>query len=191
MSSFADCAADPAIVAAAQAGERSAHAALYGMFAAAVYTLAFRILQSRAAADEVVQDTFVEVIRNISRFDGRGPCGAWIRRIAVNKSLMQLRSPWRRRVNWPGAFEREPAVPGSDVPAGLDLERALAQLSERARAVLWLHDVEGYTHQEIGRLLGRTASFSKSTLARAHSRLRILLGEPEETLPCTHALTSC
>jgi RNA polymerase sigma-70 factor (ECF subfamily) len=104
---------------------------------------------------------------------------------------MQLRSPWQRRMPWPGAFEQVPALPASDIPARLDLERALAQLSERARAVLWLHDVEGYTHREIGRLLGRTASFSKSTLARAHSRLRVLLGEPEESLPCTHALTSC
>lgn len=191
MSSFADCEADAGLVEAARAGDRSAHAALYEIFAAAVYSLAFRILQSAAAADEVVQDTFVEVIRKIGSFDGRGPCGAWIRRIAVNKSLMQLRSPWRRRMHWPGVVEHATEHAGGDMQIGLDLERAVACLSERTRAVLWLHDVEGYTHQEIGLLMGRTASFSKSQLARAHARLKDLLGEPDEALTCTHALTSC
>ena len=61
----------------------------------------------------------------------------------------------------------------------MDLERALAALPAITRSVVWLHDVEGYTHGEIARLLGRTASFSKSQLARAHVRLRELL-EPAQ-----------
>jgi RNA polymerase sigma-70 factor (ECF subfamily) len=57
--------------------------------------------------------------------------------------------------------------------------------------VVWLHDVEGYTHAEIGRLLGRTASFSKSQLARAHARLRELLEQPTESTSCTHVSSTC
>src|SRR2546421_12267504 len=66
--------------------------------------------------------------------------------------------------------------PGA-VPAQIDLERALERLSETARAVVWLHDVEGYTHEEIAEQMGKTVSFSKSQLARAHVRLRRLLDE--------------
>ena len=58
--------------------------------------------------------------------------------------------------------------------APVELEAALDRLSPVARSVLWLHEVEGYTHQEIGEMMGKTASFSKSQLSRAHQRLREL-----------------
>src|SRR2546427_18569 len=80
----------------------------------------------------------------------------------------------------------EETAPGSPVhkslPARIDLERALEQLSETSRSVVWLHDVEGYTHEEIGELMGKTVSFSKSQLARAHARLRRML-EKEGAAP--------
>jgi RNA polymerase sigma-70 factor (ECF subfamily) len=59
----------------------------------------------------------------------------------------------------------------------MDLEAALERLPETSRAVVWLHDVEGYTHSEIGSMMGKSVSFSKSQLARAHVRLRGWLGE--------------
>src|SRR2546425_842945 len=62
--------------------------------------------------------------------------------------------------------------PAAHVGTNIDLERALKQLTGTARAVVWLHDVEGYTHEEIAELMGKTVSFSKSQLARAHARLR-------------------
>ncbi|CAN5233931.1 sigma-70 family RNA polymerase sigma factor [soil metagenome] len=190
MSAFPDHDVEPAVLAGAKAGDRAAHAALYGTFGTAVYTLAMRILQSPAGADEVLQDTFVEVIRRIDAYDERGPLGAWIRRIAVNKCLMQLRSPWHRQAQPLVAPDRYPAEIRQHADVQLDLEKALGALSERARAVLWLHDVEGYTHGEIGRLMGRSTSFSKSQLARAHAKLKVALGEPEEATTCMHALTS-
>ena len=64
-----------------------------------------------------------------------------------------------------------------DTALRMDLEAALERLSDTARAVVWLHDVEGYTHDEIARMMDRTVSFSKSQLARAHARLRGWLGE--------------
>jgi RNA polymerase sigma-70 factor (ECF subfamily) len=72
----------------------------------------------------------------------------------------------------------------------VDLERALARLGDTARAVVWLHDVEGYTHAEIGRLLGGTASFSKSQLARAHAHLRELLESDGVKATCMPISTS-
>ena len=69
--------------------------------------------------------------------------------------------------------------PTMKVDGGLrmDLEAALERLPETSRAVVWLHDVEGYTHEEIAGMMGKTVSFSKSQLARAHTRLRRWLGE--------------
>jgi DNA-directed RNA polymerase specialized sigma24 family protein len=73
----------------------------------------------------------------------------------------------------------------------LDLEYALAELSATSRAVVWLHDVEGYTHKEIGQMMDKTTSFSKSQLARAHERLRGLLDDQlleDEKHVCMSAL---
>ena len=64
-----------------------------------------------------------------------------------------------------------------DAHLRMDLESALDRLGETSRAVVWLHDVEGYTHEEIAEMMGKTVSFSKSQLARAHLRLRRWLGE--------------
>jgi RNA polymerase sigma-70 factor (ECF subfamily) len=110
---------------------------------------------------------------------------------------MHLRSPWRRGLDWVDSLARLEPDSGPDGPAAscssdaVDLERALARLGETARAVVWLHDVEGYTHAEIGALLGGTASFSKSQLARAHARLREMLELDEARTPCMPVSTSC
>ncbi|MGH8206528.1 MAG: RNA polymerase sigma factor, partial [Steroidobacteraceae bacterium] len=102
--------------------------------------------------------------------------------------LMYLRSPWHRaRLELDARLDEQimsladSAGISSD---GLDMERALASLSPTARAVVWLFEVEGYSHQEIARAFGRTASFSKSQLARAHRRLREWFEPNEEHQPC-------
>ncbi len=181
-------------VARARRGDRDAHAELYAAFAGPVFTLARRMLASKALAEDVLQETFVEVICKIGGFRGEAEVGTWIKRIAINKCLMHVRSSWvSRRVP---ASDDEPAgaEPRGQLDQQLALERALDQVHDVARAVVWLHDVEGYTHAEIGRMMGRTASFSKSQLARAHDRLRLLLqGGREEsgTELCTPLLKTC
>ena len=73
----------------------------------------------------------------------------------------------------------------------MDLLEALEGLSDTARVVVWLHDVEGYTHGEIGELMGKTTSFSKSQLSRAHERLRHMLGTQDGEMPCTQRQSNC
>ncbi len=90
---------------------------------------------------------------------------------------MRLRSPWhKRRV----ALEQVEDVDVGNGSAQLediqDIERALGTLEAEARTVIWLHDVEGYTHKEIGTLLGRTVSYSKSQLARGYQKLMLIYG---------------
>jgi RNA polymerase sigma-70 factor (ECF subfamily) len=181
------------ILARAKCGDRAAHAELYTLYARSVFTLARRMLASKALAEDVLQETFVEVLCKIEGFRGDAEVGTWIKRIAINKCLMHVRSSWISRR---GALCGEPA--GETRSGVLDdqlaLERALDNVPDVARAVVWLHDVEGYTHAEIGQLMGRTASFSKSQLARAHQRLRALLeGQEElnETTLCTPELKIC
>ncbi|HET7650093.1 MAG TPA: RNA polymerase sigma factor [Gammaproteobacteria bacterium] len=166
-------AVDADLIERARQGEPAAHAALFDRFGRAVYNLARRLLVKPDLAEDVLQDTFVEVLRQLDGFRGEAPFGMWVRRIAVNHCLMYLRSPWqRRRLELDGDDDgvMPSAADGNfDV---LDLERALAALPPEARAVVWLHDVEGYTHQEIGRMLNATSSFSKSQLVRAYARMR-------------------
>ena len=83
------------------------------------------------------------------------------------------------------AHELSALVTPAPSPEGLDVERALASLSPTARAVVWLYEVEGYSHEEIARFFGRSVSFSKSQLARAHIRLREWFEPSEGRQTCT------
>ena len=189
---------DPATLALAKSGDTAAHAALYSAFAPFVYTLARRMLASTAAAEDVLQETFVDVIRKIGTFRGEAELGFWVRRIAVNQCLMHIRSAWSARRIDTEHFDAEPSPVTTNADERIELERALEALPATARAVVWLHDVEGLTHREIGKLMGRTASFSKSQLARAHERLKNLLGSADERakpegegVPCDSLLKTC
>ena len=188
------------VVRAAQAGESRAHEAIYLACRRPIYTLIRRLVVRAAIADELFQETFVEVLRNIGAYSGQGAFGGWVRSIAVSKCLMYLRSPWHRSLLYldnddeataPVVLLDGASHPDVQASASADVERALATLPALTRSVVWLHDVEGYTHAEIGRLLGRTASFSKSQLARAHTRLRELLEQPAGSSSCTHASSTC
>ncbi len=194
MAIFSDAAVDPLILARARRGDIKAHEILYRTYGGAVYSLARHLVRQDAIADEILQETFVEVISKIDGFKGNGSFAGWLRRIAVNKCLMHLRSSWHRRsqpLEFPGESGQEPVENhGSGNPAPetvqeqMDLEAALANLPAKARAVVWLHDVEGYTHGEIGQMMSKTASFSKSQLARAHEKLRDLLATANENESC-------
>jgi RNA polymerase sigma-70 factor (ECF subfamily) len=182
---------DAAVLERARSGDREAHAALYRAFAPMIFTLARRMLGSVSLAEDVVQDCFVEIIRKAEQFRGEAAIGAWIRRIAINRCLSQLRSPWvQRRSFSAAAMDLQPSAETSiehRIDTHKALERALDALAPKTRAVVWLYAVEGYTHEEIGRLLGRSTSFSKSQLARACRQLRNQLESgtfDNETEPC-------
>jgi RNA polymerase sigma factor (sigma-70 family) len=168
------------LVARARSGDLEALEALYRAFETPVYSLARRILRTPEDAEDVLQETFLEVVKSIKHYRGEGHLWGWIRRIAASKALMRIR---REQIRSTEEYEEESGSGGrpvAQVGMNIDLERALEQLSQTSRAVVWLHDVEGYTHEEIAESMGKTVSFSKSQLARAHQRLRRVLeaGEP-------------
>lgn len=182
-----------ALLARMRQGERAAFEQIYRWFERPVFTLALRICGEREQAADVLQDTMLKVIDRIGEFRGRGtaegassPFWGWLRQIAVNEALMALRR--RRRPGEDGdhlddvdAIDEHTPPP----PAAADaarLQRALEALPANTRTVLWLYHAEGYTHDEIAALMQRTASFSKSQLARGSRRLRELL-EPTTAIP--------
>ena len=167
------------LLARARGGDRAAFEQLYRWFERPVFTLATRMCGDREEAAEVLQDTMLKVLNRVGEFRGGGsPFWAWLRQIAVNEALMRLRR--RRAHGIEVAIEDEGILedPTPPPPAAADaaqLQRALAQLPAATRSVLWLYHAEGYTHEEIGALMQRTASFSKSQLARGSRRLHQLL----------------
>jgi RNA polymerase sigma factor (sigma-70 family) len=168
------------VVTRAKSGDLEALEALYRAFETPVYNLALRMLRRSEDAEDVLQETFLEVVRSIRQYRGEGHLWGWIRQIAASKALMRIR---RNQVRATEELDDESAaaagpragVEAGGWPARIDLERAFERLSETSRAVVWLHDVEGYTHEEIAEQMNRTVSFSKSQLARAHARLRRML----------------
>ena len=176
-------ATDEVLVRRAQAGDLEALERVYRSYALPVYNLARRICRSPEDAEDVAQETFVEVLRSIHKYRGEGPLAAWIKKVAASKALMKL----RQKRNQPFAEPLDETRPLPGAGAGLpprrygatfeskDLSTALSTLGDTARAVVWLHDVEGYTHGEIASMMGKTISFSKSQLARAHVKLRTAL----------------
>ena len=186
MSKFADITIDPAIIRRAADGDGRAHEILYRAFATPVYSICLRFTRVPAHAEDLVQETFIEVMRSIPKFRGDASIGTWIRRIAVSKALMFLRSAWTSRSqslgeDWEeiniGADPDQPYRPDD----AMDLDAALSNLPDVSRTVVWLHDVEGFTHKEIAEFMGKTESFSKSQLSRAYQRLRPMLSTADET----------
>ena len=158
-------------------GKAWAIEAAYAALAQSIMNLSMRILSDRGLAEEVLQDTFLDLTEKATQIRDAERVVGWVRKVATNHCLMKLRSPWHARrmevedttleEHLGGASEPqlEHAVEMSNIVAAMDT------LSAETRAVIWLHDVEGYTHKEIGELMGRTASFSKSQLARGYEKL--------------------
>lgn len=195
MSRFADIRIDPAIVSRAAQGEPRAHEIIYRAFSTPVYSICLRFTRVPSTAEDLLQETFIEVMRSIGGFRGEAPLGIWIRRIAVSKALMFLRSAWHSRGqslddNWEETTSgRNIAAGKSDRPdQAMDLDAALANLPPVSRAVVWLHDVEGFTHREIAVFMGKSESFSKSQLSRAYQRLRPMLAGGDEIADCGPAV---
>lgn len=170
-----DVAADD-IVAAAQAGDVAAFERLYHAHVGRVYALCLRLTADVATAEELTQDVFVRAWEKLGSFRGDSAFGTWLHRLAVNVVLGRRRSDGRRRARilltedlsiFDGIGARSPRVGDR-----MDLEAALERLPEATRSVFVLHEVEGYSHQEIADLTGRAEGTCKALLHRARRLLK-------------------
>ncbi len=166
-------------VRAAAAGDRMAFQRLYRMHIDRVYGAVYRLAgYDHARAEDLTQEAFVRAWQKLSGFRGDSSFGTWIYRLAVNVALMDIRS----RGSDPVTMMDEEHIPDhGETPFCAaerdELERAIGKLPPRARAVLVLHDVEGWRHEEIGAELGMAVGSSKAQLHRARGLLRKVLGE--------------
>jgi RNA polymerase sigma-70 factor (ECF subfamily) len=162
---------------------RRTQEAVYRGYADAAWTLAVRLTGCEATAWDAVQEAFVRAFGQAAQLRDGAAFGPWLRRIVVNQAMDQHRNRRREvRVDPP-----EAAIDGAE-PAWLDLETALERLDAADRMVLWLHDVEGMTHDEIAELAGYTRSWSKSRLSRSRARMQRMLDRGDRTQPIREAM---
>ncbi len=171
---------DLQLVVLARGGDAQAFEQLYRRHRDRIYGLIWRLCGGDGAlAEDMLQEAFVRAWQKLDSFRGESRFFTWLHRLSVNVALSDRRSRVRRaRFESPMEEEAErTAIGARDVTAGkrADLEQAIAQLPERARAVLVLHDVEGYGHAEIGRMTGMAEGSSKAQLHRARKLVRQLL----------------
>lgn len=172
MAGFANIHIPPDLAKAVIVGDRDATARLFQLLSPAVLSVAWRMLGSRSAAEETLQDVFIQVLESGGSIVHPDALLGWVRTVAINQCLMRLRSPWISRRDSEEPADVMDTQEGDDRMGGLsDIEKMLARLQPETRLVVWLHDVEGYTHREIGELMGKTPSYSKSQLSRGYEYL--------------------
>src|SRR6516164_2306060 len=199
---------DPNLLARAAAGDDAAFASLVGPHRRAVFRHCYRMLGSGADAEDATQDTLERAWRRLATYDGSGPFGAWLQRIATNICLDGLRAkrtrigpasygPPMARGMMPGPPDPELAwvepVSDSDLRGSRDPQdevvrreeislafvAALQLLAPRQRAALLLHDVLGFTHAEVAEVLEVSTSAVNSLLSRARESVRARAGLPQ------------
>ncbi len=153
--------------------DRLAQKALYDRYKTAMYTLAYRITSDFGQAEEVLQDAFLKVFKHITSFKGTASLGSWIKTIVIRTALKKI----QRKIKFePLADHSLPTL--IDWEQALDseyLEQAIQSLPEGFRAVFVLIEIEGYTHKEVGTLLGIATGTSKSQLFHAKKKLKNIL----------------
>jgi RNA polymerase sigma-70 factor, ECF subfamily len=166
---------DRELIARVRAGDGAAERALYEAHVDRVYRLAYRLAGDDELAREFTQDTFVRAFERLDTFRGEAKLSTWLYAIATSVVLNGLRKVRRFRQR-EADLELATAVrtPGRTAEPDLkrELARAIDDLSPGYRAVFVMHDVEGYTHEEIGAALGIESGTSKAQLSRARAKLR-------------------
>lgn len=165
---------DAELVTLVASGDLGALGALYDRHAAMLLAVAYRLLFTKADAEDVVHDVFVGLPEALRRYEERGALAAWLKRVTVRVALSRLR---RDEVRAAQALDGSLAAPSHDAAAAIDLESAVAALPPSLRAVLVLKEIEGYSHTEIGDMIGISVAASKVRLHRALRALRHLLEE--------------
>ena len=166
-----------ALVEQARAGNCAAFEQLYRRHRDRIYGLLWRLSCGDAGlAEDLLQEAFVRAWRKLDSFRGESRFATWLHRLAVNVALSDRRTRVKR-------VEKETALEGEaertisgekDVYMGhrMDLEQAITTLPERARSVLVLYDIEGYSHAEISEITGMAVGSSKAQLHRARKLVR-------------------
>lgn len=157
--------------------EPAAQRALYARYASKMLGVAWRYARSVAEAEDILQDSFVKVFTRLAEFRGEGSLEGWIRRIVVTTAINHWQSGKLRRQQLLLEDVAEPAAPDASSLERMSVAEVLAlleQLPDGCRLVLMLYAIDGYTHAEIGEMLGIQESTSKAQLSKARKQLLLL-----------------
>jgi RNA polymerase sigma-70 factor, ECF subfamily len=189
LNSTAQRKADADLVRRAQEGDETAFATLFNAHKAKIYSLCLRMTSNTAEAEDLTQDAFLQVFRKLATFRGDSALSTWLYRVAVNTVLMHFRKKGLRQVSLDEPANKETGVPKREhgkvdgrLSTSVDriaLTRAMKELPAGYRTIFLLHEVKGYEHHEIARLLSCSVGNSKSQLHKAKMRMRELLGWPK------------
>ncbi|WP_419861632.1 RNA polymerase sigma factor [Candidatus Palauibacter sp.] len=171
---------EPQLIQRLRDGDEDAARALYDAHVDRVFRICYRFAGEDHLAQDFTQETFVRAFTKIDTFRGEAAFGTWLGSIATTVSLNGLRKVKRFRSRETALHEDLRSTGGLNrlEPDVKDrLHRAIDELPAGYRTVFLLHDLEGYTHEEIGAMLGIKAGTSKSQLFRARSRLREKLAD--------------
>ena len=180
---------DADLVRRAQAGDEAAFADLFHTHKAKIYSLCLRMTSNTAEAEDLTQDAFLQVFRKLATFRGDSALSTWLYRVAVNTVLMHFRKKGLRQISLDEPASQEAGAPMREhgkiderLSTSVDriaLTRAMKELPAGYRTIFLLHEVKGYEHHEIARLLSCSVGNSKSQLHKAKMRMRELLGWPK------------
>ncbi len=160
----------------ARSGEPSSIAQLYERYGEMVYRIGYRLTGSPADAEDVLQDVYLGLPRTLHTYAGRGSFEGWIRRVAVRTALMKIRHRKRKAEVPLSQLPSRAAEASTEISLDrIELEDAVDALPKALRIVFVLRDVEGYTHIEIGKMLGIGTGASRVRLHRARRILRTCL----------------
>ena len=160
---------EAALLRGARRGDQDAFCRLYDLHARSVHALAWRLTGDRALAEDIVQDTFLRMLGHLRGLQAGRPVRPWLRQVAARLAIDRLRRRWREQ---PESATTEPASTSVAPDAWGEAMGLLNRLSPQARALVWLHQMEGWTHDELGRRFGHSESWSKSIVSRALAQLR-------------------
>lgn len=163
---------DDLTIARAKRGDREACGQIFRDFHQPAWAVAMRLCHCRETAHEVTQEAFITAFRRLKQFRGDAPFWGWMRRVVINHAISTMRKGPRGPMIEFEEHHLQADAGQERVGQSMDLEAALAALDEIDRTVVWLHDVEGYSHVEIAKFYDQSESFSKTRLSRARARLR-------------------
>ncbi|KAA3639259.1 MAG: RNA polymerase sigma factor, partial [Proteobacteria bacterium] len=157
---------------------------VYDQFATPVYNLAFRILQHPEDAQDISQLSFITAFNKIEQWSQQVAFGFWLRRIVINHALdlIKKKTPESLADNSEHTLNTLTDPQSIIYDQSHDANHYLKRLTPLMRTIIWLYEVEGFTHHEIGELFNRSESFSKSRLARAKQQLHQALAVNQSAL---------
>jgi RNA polymerase sigma-70 factor (ECF subfamily) len=163
------------------AGDAAAERQLYETHVDRVFRLAYRMTGDMTQAEDLTQDTFIRAFAKLADFRGESPFGGWLHRVATSVILTALQK--RKQLQSVESLRDDlSAVSGAGQAENPDLrrtlDRAIDELDDNHRLVFVMHDMEGYTHQEIASAMDTPVGTAKARLSRARQKLREMLSGP-------------